>query len=257
MRITVVTACYNPGEDLLPTLESILAQTYADLEVIVVDGASSDGTLERLADITDPRLRYVSSPDRGVYDAMNKGVALATGEYVNFMNAGDRFAGPDVIERLFGDESVLADYVYGDVTALYGKRRMHHPAKPLGSLPRNKNFNHQALFARRAWLVRHPFDLRYRIVADYEQAYYAYRQGARFAYRDLVVAEVDMAAGLSKQNLWRNYREKAHVNLRYSTRPVGTYVYLVGNAVQIATIQLAQRLGVFEGLLRLKKRFLR
>ena len=99
VRLSVITVCYQAAEMLQKTIDSVSQQDYKPLEYIVVDGGSTDATLDIIARHQDIITRWVSEPDRGIYDAMNKGVTMATGEWVIFMNAGDTFAAPDVLRR--------------------------------------------------------------------------------------------------------------------------------------------------------------
>ena len=99
--ISVITVCYQAAEPLQKTILSVRQQYYQPLEFIVVDGGSTDGTRDIIARHQDIITRWVSEPDRGIYDAMNKGVSMATGEWVIFMNAGDTFAANDVLLRIF------------------------------------------------------------------------------------------------------------------------------------------------------------
>ena len=99
--ISVITVCYQAAEPLEKTILSVRQQYYQPLEFIVVDGGSTDGTRDIIARHQDIITRWVSEPDRGIYDAMNKGVSMATGEWVIFMNAGDTFAANDVLLRIF------------------------------------------------------------------------------------------------------------------------------------------------------------
>ena len=119
MKISVITVCKNPGEGIKKTVESVISQTYADIEYIIVDGASTDGTVEYLESINSPdpsinsgppslskregqgvSLKFLSESDSGIYNAMNKGINLATGEYLLFLNAGDYFFQNDVISEV-------------------------------------------------------------------------------------------------------------------------------------------------------------
>ncbi|MEO1436747.1 MAG: glycosyltransferase family 2 protein [Bacteroidota bacterium] len=113
--ITVITVVYN-GKDLLEgTIKSVLHQTYPHVEYVVVDGNSKDGTqaiIQRYADQID---QWVSEPDKGLYDAMNKGLRMATGDFVLFMNAGDEFRAPDVLENVFAKATAKTDVLYGEV----------------------------------------------------------------------------------------------------------------------------------------------
>ena len=115
IRITVVTVAFNAREALETTIRSVAGQDYPNLEYIVIDGGSADGSLEVIerhaADIT----RWVSEPDRGIYDAMNKGVAMATGDYCIFMNAGDTFVAPDTVNTVVAGMERGDDVVYGDI----------------------------------------------------------------------------------------------------------------------------------------------
>ena len=249
MIVSVVTVTYNAAPVLAATLDSILAQDWPELDVVVVDGGSSDGTAALLDGYRDHGWTIVSEADRGVYDAMNKGVGLARGAYVNFMNAGDVFAGPGVISALFGAGTPApGDYVYGDVISVYATVSKRSFARPPAFIRRNKPFNHQALFAGRGWLERFPFDPDYPVVADYEQVYRAYRNGARLDRRPVLVARVDMADGLSKRSAWRTFRERAGVNWRLAapgTR-LRTGVWLAGNAGYVLALEGLRRLGLFE-----------
>lgn len=117
MKISIITVAYNSEGTIRDTIESILKQTYSDIEYIIVDGASSDGTLDivrNYVECFDGRLRYVSEPDKGIYDAMNKGIMMATGDVVGILNSDDTFF----------DEHVIADIVHifkeFDVDCVYG-----------------------------------------------------------------------------------------------------------------------------------------
>lgn len=175
MKISVVTVSYNAAAEIEPTLRSVAAQSWKDLEYLIVDGASTDGTLG----IVD-RFRHsvdvlVSEPDGGIYDAMNKALRLATGDAVIFMNAGDYFYSPYAVELAaeWLTRSPEVDVLYGGIEVRYPDGRVTEFMPPdassaldfliCGSLP------HQGTFARRSAFARSGlFDTRYRSHADYD-----------------------------------------------------------------------------------------
>lgn len=113
MKISVITVTYNSAKTIADTLNSVASQTYSNIEHIVVDGASTDATLALVRNHRNQNIRLVSEPDKGIYDAMNKGLALATGEVVGFLNSDDYYADSLVLEKIaavFQDESVEASY---------------------------------------------------------------------------------------------------------------------------------------------------
>lgn len=186
-KITIVTVVYNDRRGLEATVDSVAAQRWPAKEYIVVDGGSTDGSrelIEARADVVD---RYVSESDRGIYDAMNKGVAMATGDFVIFMNAGDTFAAPDVIERVMATEGARdADVVYGDVVK-------GGAVKAAGDVANSHRmfFCHQSCFARREALVAEPFDISHRMSADFKWVKTMIRQRRRFVKTDVAVAVFD------------------------------------------------------------------
>ena len=119
MKISVITATYNSGKTVRDTIESVLRQTYKDIEYIIVDGKSKDDTLEIVRSYESQfgeRIRYVSEPDKGIYDAMNKGIAMATGDVVGILNSDDFYTSNNVLEqvaKILSDTNI--DAVYGDV----------------------------------------------------------------------------------------------------------------------------------------------
>ncbi|BDG70901.1 glycosyltransferase family 2 protein [Roseomonas fluvialis] len=172
--VSVVTVCRNAAATLDACVASVLQQTWTAIEYVVVDGASTDRTAAILDRHRAGIAALVSEPDRGIYDAMNKGLARATGEFVIFLNADDRFAGPTAVADAMAAiaRAPRADVYYGSLELRHGTDRMRHDPPPpekaaeemvLGCLP------HQATFARRAVFDRTgPFDLRWRRHADYD-----------------------------------------------------------------------------------------
>lgn len=176
MKISVITAVRNGRATLAGALDSTLAQEYPDKEPIVVDGASTDGTLELIRHYEGRLAQVVSEPDRGIYDALNKGLQLATGDVVGFLHADDLYADAEVLGRIaaaFADpavEAVYGDLVYASMedtgrVIRYWRAGEYRPGRlRWGWMP-----PHPTLYLRRALYERHGgFDLQYRIAGDYD-----------------------------------------------------------------------------------------
>lgn len=206
--VTLVTVTYNAGALLARTLESLRHQQYAPKEIIVVDGRSTDNTvsiIHRYADCID---RWVSEPDGGIYDAMNKGVAMATGEWIVFMNAGDIFAADDVLSRVFSGEwpTDTADIIYGDVM----KDGQVKTAPDSYRLYHRMLFCHQSAIVRRNQLTDTPFDIHHRLSADLKFFITRYRKHARFLHVALPVADFD-TSGVSNSHRSAGLRDNISV----------------------------------------------
>ncbi len=126
MKLSIITINYNNAEGLRETMESVFAQTFTDFEYIIVDGGSTDGSVDVIAPFLFPyecercikgksiMVCAISEPDKGIYNAMNKGICMATGKYLLFLNSGDYLAAPDVLEKIFA-HALVEDIVYGDM----------------------------------------------------------------------------------------------------------------------------------------------
>lgn len=183
--VTIITVCRNNAQGLERTIRSVESQTWQKKEYLVIDGASTDETLTVIQSHESQITRWISEPDNGIYDAMNKGVRMAQGTWVIFMNAGDTFASADTLERVFGNPQE-ADVIYGDV--IKGGRIK----KAEG--PRNRHrmfFCHQSAFLRRSCLREFPFDTRHRMSADFKQIKQLYLSGKNFCQLDFPVADFD------------------------------------------------------------------
>lgn len=165
--ITVVTVCYNAVNGLENTMLSVLNQTYDNIEYIIIDGDSTDGTVDIIKKYADRLAYWVSEPDKGIYDAMNKGIKASTGEWTNFMNAGDWFYKDTTLSEVFEGEKNEAEVIYGSVNMVYSTySQIAHPQmKP--SMKNPMPFNHQSVFVRTILMKERPFDTTYKYVADY------------------------------------------------------------------------------------------
>ena len=193
MIVTIITVCRNHAQELERTIRSVESQTWQEKEYLVIDGASTDDSLDVIKAHEASITRWVSEPDQGIYDAMNKGVKMAQGEWVIFMNAGDTFAGDDTLQRVFGNP-LDADVIYGDVI----KGELVKEAEA----PRNAHrmfYCHQSAFVRTRCLREFPFDIRHRMSADFKQVKQLYLSGKTFRQLDFPVANFDIQ-GVSNRN---------------------------------------------------------
>ena len=182
LRITYVTITYNAAAVLQRTLDSVLAQDYPDILHLIIDGASTDDTMQLVDAYIDRSnaadnghsIQVTSEPDKGIYDAMNKGLRSITGDYVCFLNAGDFLPASDTVSRIVekvGDQSPAV--LYGDTDIVDGEGRfLHHrrlaPPEHLSwkSFRQGMLVCHQAFYARTDFAIATPYDLRYRYSAD-------------------------------------------------------------------------------------------
>ena len=193
MIVTIITVCRNHAQELERTIRSVESQTWQEKEYLVIDGASTDDTPHVIKAHEASITRWVSEPDQGIYDAMNKGVRMAQGEWVIFMNAGDIFASDDTLQRVFGNP-LDADVIYGDVI----KGELVKKAEA----PRNAHrmfYCHQSAFVRTSCLREFPFDIRHRMSADFKQVKQLFLSGKRFRQLDFPVANFD-TQGVSNRN---------------------------------------------------------
>lgn len=197
--ISVITINYNNAEGLRKTLLSTFAQTYKDFEYIIVDGGSTDGSRELIAEYEVCFTKWVSEADDGIYDAMNKGVALASGEYVLFMNSGDVFFNEDVLARVHPLMGRKRDFYTGGI--IHRKRCLKAPAVVSSFYLFNQALPHQATFIRRSLLAERGYRLDIPIVADWEQQVYELLVcDATYEALDVVVSVYD-ATGVSSQSV--------------------------------------------------------
>ena len=189
-KISVVTIVLNAVDVIERTLISVTTQDYPNLEYIVVDGLSTDGTLATLQRYRERITTLVSEKDGGIYQAMNKGAAMSSGEWILFMNGGDVFAEKDVITKAFTfcDWS-QCDVIYGDGVFTHEGRRVVGHAPDKVTLHDGNGFSHQSTFMRTALQNEYQFDVTERVAADYDLFLRLYKSGKVFRHVDVVVSE--------------------------------------------------------------------
>ncbi|MGN0213179.1 MAG: glycosyltransferase family 2 protein [Muribaculaceae bacterium] len=218
--ITIATVTYNAEAVIQRTIDSIRCQNCTNYEWVVVDGASSDGTLRHIESSGIEPLRLLSERDRGLYDAMNKAIDMARGEYIVFLNAGDAFSGSDVVARIVKAAESGADVIYGqtllvdaDNTPL-GKRHLVAPQQlTMKSFARGMVVCHQA-FVPRMSIVEH-YDLQYRLSADYEWCLRCLKVSRHNAYLGDEPMVNYLVDGLSAQHRANSLRERWQIMCRY------------------------------------------
>lgn len=220
--ISIITVVYNGQKYFEDTILSVINQTYDNVEYIIIDGGSTDGTLDIIRKYENKINYWISEKDNGIYDAMNKGIAVATGEWINFMNAGDMFFDNTILQKM--QKELSEDFVYGN-HAVY----LNHPVQYTivnvegYADKRNIPFCHQSLFARTTWLNKFPFDLDYRISGDYDQYLKCKKHNATIKHIPITVS-LFLDGGLSsisRQKLIKEYYDITKQYHKYSA----TFVY--------------------------------
>ena len=217
MKVTVVTAVLNDAGHIEQTILSVISQTDIEIEYIIVDGGSKDGTLELIGKYKDKISLLISEPDRGVYDAMNKGIKYSTGDFVYFLNSGDVLLNPSILSKIKLEELKERNaIIYGNVVVAYGNiEALEKPRPFFNSKMKFKGIGicHQSMFFPGKLIRNEKYDLSYNIAADYDLAYRLWRKGTEFLYKDITIAKYDWGKGISSNpyKLLDVYRENARV----------------------------------------------
>lgn len=196
--VTVVTVTYNAADILEETIRSVTEQSWESIEYIIIDGGSSDGTVDIIKKHEDHIDYWVSEADEGIYFAMNKAIEKATGEWINFMNAGDIFSGNETVEHVMRHKSENADLVYGNCEIGSRIKKPHEGSEYTNTT----SLCHQALFVRTALMKETPFDTKYRISADHDFILKMFRRKYIFHYLDMAIAKY-LLEGVSDTQILR------------------------------------------------------
>ncbi len=239
--ISVITITYNAAETLPLTMESVAEQSFTDFEHIVVDGASTDDTIMIARKMGTPSLRIISEPDKGLYDAMNKGIKLAHGRYLLFLNSGDKFHASDTLQA-YADaiERKGPDIIYGDTDIVdiegkrIGPRHLSAPAiLTVGSFSQGMLICHQAFMVRKD--IAPLYDTDYRFSADYDwciRCIKASRAGDRVNLRRVTIDY--LADGMTDKNKKASLMERFKIMAtHYGTmKAIGQHLSFIPRAIK-------------------------
>lgn len=213
-KISVVTVVYNDADHIEATIKSVLDQTYTNIEYIVIDGGSTDGTLALIKKYENAISYFISEKDHGIYDAMNKGIKQASGDYILFMNSGDLFYDATVLSKMATHFSLNYDMIYGDVYVTYNGFGRHAKAGNLNDIKKGMIFCHQSLLAKTTLLKNKPLNTSYTLAADYDFVMQNYHDGKSFFYSNEIIAKIS-AGGASDNNIGV-FRQYENISKNYS-----------------------------------------
>jgi len=220
-KFSIITVTYNAAKVLEDTIQSIVTQTYKNTEYVIVDGGSTDGTLDIIQKYKEHIHTVVSEPDKGLYDAMNKGIKLATGDYICFLNAGDGLHEDDTLQQMVhsitGTE--LPDVLYGETEIVDSEghflhmRRLSTPEKlTWKSFKKGMLVCHQAFFARRDRVE--PYDLQYRFSADFDWCIRIMKKAKVLHNTHLTIIDY-LNEGMTTQNQKASLKERFRIMAKH------------------------------------------
>lgn len=214
--ISVVTVVYNGSKYIEETIQSVLSQSYLNIEYIIIDGGSTDGTVEIINSYSQRISKVVVEKDNGIYDAMNKSLQYISGSFVLFMNAGDKFYSPQTISNLMHSQFNNASIIYGGVVVDFdGKFDKYIPPKNISNIFRGMIFSHQSALIKSNILKSRLYDLSFRIASDYDFFLGIYISGETFFNSNEIVSVV-INNGLSDNNHRKTCQEKIRILKKYN-----------------------------------------
>lgn len=220
VKLSIITVNLNNAPGLESTLSSVQKQTFRDFELIVIDGGSTDGSLQVLEKFRNTVSYFISEKDQGIYDGQNKGILKSKGEYVQFLNSGDELADPDVLKKIF-DTAQDADLIYGDVILVNGANitgRKPHPEELTIQFFLKDTITHQAQIIKTELFRKSGmYNLRYRIAADYEFLVRIFKlPGIKFSHIPVDIVAYDISGFSSRPELLALHKvERREIQFKY------------------------------------------
>ncbi len=232
-KVSIITVVYNNRLNFLKTLESVKTQNYTNIEFIIVDGGSTDGTIDVVKQNEDLISKWISEPDKGIYDAMNKGLKLATGDYIWFLNGGDIIYSSDTLSKIFSCE-INADVYYGDTELVddkgksYGKRKLKTPPDNLswGDMINGMVVSHQSMIIKREIIP--PYDIKYKHCADIDWTIKILKRSNKIINTKEIITKF-LLGGYSRKNTLSSLFERIKILSQHFN-----VVYVLLNHIKLA-----------------------
>lgn len=207
VKITIITVCFNAHESVRRTIESVLNQTYPNIEYIIIDGNSKDNSQSVIEQYRNRLAYYISEPDKGIYDGMNKGICQATGEYTLFLNTDDTLYDNTTIESFVKKIDLQYDVYYGNNKIINEYGEYINIPRNIELLNRKWVLSHQATFIKTTVLKNNLFDINYKYCADYKQISHLYLNNYSFNYIDLTISTTPISSGTTYNNYIASTKE--------------------------------------------------
>lgn len=231
MKVSIITVCYNSVNTIEQTILSVLNQSYNDIEYIIIDGGSTDGTLDVIGKYSDRISKIVSEPDGGIYDAMNKGIQLATGELIAFLNSDDWY-NDGVLERVVSKyQSTTGDVLYGDMSVIDKDDKeiycLSSDNAKFDEILYETIIFHPCSFVKTSIMKKHHFVTKYKICADIDLFIDLYLRGYKFVYVDGAIIANFRLGGCSSTEIIGCKKEVYSVGKKYLKHYKNTFLYEV------------------------------
>ncbi len=232
--ISIITVTLNAAQELDKTIRSVADQNkHNNIQHIIIDGYSNDKTLAVIKKQQDNISFWISEPDQGIYDAMNKGINLANCDWSIFINAGDTFANNSVLEKVFEYLNSDADVLYGDCILRYHGFNVLKKAGKLNDLWKGIIFSHQSVLIRTSVLKENKFNIDYKLGADFDQIYRLFKQKCKFKYIPIPISIVE-TEGVSNRKMLKSrfeqykiIRNHKKLNLYQQSYYIFSFIYLL------------------------------
>jgi len=205
--ISIITVVYNCETTLEHTILSVIFQDFKNYEYIIIDGGSTDGTLEIIKKYHDKITLWISEPDKGIYDAMNKGVKNSMGKWCYFLNSGDSLYSYNTLLNIYPSLIDKYDIVYGSINCITKSNSFEIKPAPIEELVGKMVFCHQAVFIKKNILGDIKFDINYKIAADFNLFRNLYKRNFIFFRINNIIANYDAEYGISSNNFYKMLRE--------------------------------------------------
>jgi glycosyltransferase involved in cell wall biosynthesis len=199
--VSIITVVRNGEDCITKTIESVLSQSYNNIDYVIIDGASKDDTINIIKSYGSRISTFISEPDKGIYDAMNKGIDAAKGEWIAFLNAGEAYVNTDIIEKIFLKDLNDADLLYGNICNVYNDLNFEGCIIPdVKLIWKQLPFDHESLFTRSHIIKKRKFSLIYSLAADYEFVLDCHLAGCRFKYLPVSIVNHQYGVGGASEN---------------------------------------------------------
>lgn len=227
IKLTIITVCFNAENCIKKTFDSLLSQTFSDYEYLIIDGASKDNTLSIIDEYKSlfinkgVKFRVISEPDKGIYDAMNKGIKYATGEWIEFFNAGTDYTDKDVLSKVMNVlNETNAEIVHGDfIRVPFGGRvNRYVDTSDMSTLKKYMNLSHESCFFKRKMHKKYPYNTRIDIVADYNSVLKMYLDGRTFIHFPFTIINF-YEDGFSSENRIKTIKQAMKVRVYNNQLP--------------------------------------